>query len=257
MINYDEAKYSSNTLAQVIMRIDLSNPMSNEKLFSDSREAKILEYFPNAGMIQKDKEALIHLSLPEPQWEPKPVRDILRKEYSNEDGNKFVLSNDYFLFDIHKYHTFETCMKWFKDIILVLFDEENLKISRIGLRYINLFNENTIKPTKNLFAKCIGSNFLGKQILENSEIELFRSMQLSEYRIEDYTLNFRAGLYNPDYPGKLNNKSFSLDYDCFTTVAVETFDELMTIIVKEHQIIQNIFESSITDTARKVMGNEE
>ena len=87
MINYDEAKYSSNTLAQVIMRIDLSNPMSNEKLFSDSREAKILEYFPNAGMIQKDKEALIHLSLPEPQWEPKPVRDILRKEYSNETAN--------------------------------------------------------------------------------------------------------------------------------------------------------------------------
>lgn len=250
--SYANIQYATTALSQVIMRIDLKEPFDSSSLFSNEQEMAIKKYFPNSGMVQKENELLVSLALDEMKWQPMPAKETLRKEYNDSANNKFVLANQYILFDIQEYHSFEECMIWFRNILPVLYNRQ-FKTSRIGLRYINLFCDKTIKPQKNYFSPSVGSNFLGKSILSNQEIELFRSMQMAEYKCGDYILNFRFGLYNPRFPSKLTTKDFSLDYDCYISGEAESFDDLLSSIDKEHQIIQEMYESSITDKLREVM----
>lgn len=250
--NYADTQYENTALSQVIMRIDLKEPFDDSSLFSSKQEIAIKKYFPNSGMVQKENELLVSLALDEMKWQPMPTKETLRKEYNNSKNNKFVLANQYILFDIQEYHSFEECMTWFRNILPIFYGQQ-FKTSRIGLRYINLFCDKTIKPKKNYFSPSVGSNFLGKSILNNQEIELFRSMQMAEYKCGDYILNFRFGLYNPRFPSKLITKDFSLDYDCYISGEAESFDELLSHIDKEHQIIQEMFEKSITNKLREAM----
>ena len=251
-IDFINIQYKQTALTQVIMRIDLKEPLEDSSLYTDEQEAIIKKYFPIPGMIQKENEMLVSIALDEMKWRPMPTKEMLRKEYSDSANNKFVLANQYILFDIQKYTSFEKCMVWFRNILPVFFNQQ-FKTSRIGLRYINLFDEKTIKPQKGYFSASIGSNFLGKTAATNQEIELFRSMQLAEYKSGDFILNFRFGLYNPKFPSKLTSNDFSLDYDCYISGEVESFDELLSCIDREHQIIQEIYEDSITDKLREKM----
>ena len=69
-------------------------------------------------------------------------------------------------------------------------------------------------------------------------------------------LNFRYGLFNPQHPNKLLDKSFALDYDCYTEEPIEVADSMLRCVEKGHDAIQMLFESSITETLRKEMRNE-
>ena len=81
-------------------------------------------------------------------------------------------------------------------------------------------------------------------------------MCLNEYRINDMRLNFRYGMYNPQYPNIMRENSFTLDYDCFCDSVISGFDALLAHIVKGHDEIQDLFESSITDSLREKMNND-
>ena len=81
-------------------------------------------------------------------------------------------------------------------------------------------------------------------------------MHMNEYRIDDMSLNFRYGMFNPEYPNFLKKNDFVLDFDFFTNDVIESVDSIIQILDKGHSEIQSLFESSITDSLREVMNNE-
>lgn len=122
---------------------------------------------------------------------------------------------------------------------------------RTGIRYINLFGEEKIKPQKKFFVPNVGA------LLETrfSDDGFIRSMAMNEYLVDDMHLNFRYGMYNPQYPQPMKKLNYVLDYDCFCNDALDDFDIMKSCIQKGHDAIQNKFENSITEQLRKVMNN--
>ena len=79
---------------------------------------------------------------------------------------------------------------------------------------------------------------------------------MNEYQVDNMLLNFRFGMFNPDYPNPLDKESFALDYDCFITEPIDSTDEVLRTIRTGHDAIQELFEQSITDSLRKVLTND-
>ena len=85
---------------------------------------------------------------------------------------------------------------------------------------------------------------------------MIRSMHLTEYSVDNMHINFRYGMFNPEYPNRLVKNNFALDYDCFVQEAITSPAEVTSYIERGHRFIQALFEASITDALRKEMKNE-
>lgn len=79
---------------------------------------------------------------------------------------------------------------------------------------------------------------------------------MNEYRIGEMTMNFRYGMFNPEYPNLLRKNDFVLDFDFFSDDVIDSSDGIIHVLDKGHNEIQALFERSITDSLREVMGNE-
>ena len=84
---------------------------------------------------------------------------------------------------------------------------------------------------------------------------MIRSMHMTEYRIDEKTLNFIYGMYNPEYPNHLKKNDFVLDYDFFSKDIIDTADGIISVLDRGHDEIQLLFEKSITNSLREVMNN--
>lgn len=123
----------------------------------------------------------------------------IQREYLTTDGlNKLILTNKFLIFEINKYTSFEEHKQWFQSILLAFFQKNRVSASRTGIRYINVFDSSNIKLRKNFFSSEIAASL--KVITQNESSQLIRSMHMSEYRIDEMTMNFRYGMFNPDYP---------------------------------------------------------
>ena len=78
---------------------------------------------------------------------------------------------------------------------------------------------------------------------------------MNEYQVGDMRLNFRYGMFNPQYPNAMRLASFALDYDCYCDNLISGNEELLSHIKAGHDAIQSLFEKSITDSLRSLMSN--
>ena len=181
---------------------------------------------------------------------------IQREYYSSTQKNKIVLTNKFMIIEINKYSDFEELQKWLHEIVLPFFAKNNLTVIRTGIRYINIFSPDKIKIRKSLFSSEIAAALNTNTFQDNSDVILTRSMHVTEYQINGMHLNFRYGLFNPQYPNQLIDNSFALDYDYYTEEPIEVADGLLRCVERGHDAIQMLFESSITEVLRKEMRNE-
>lgn len=255
MKDYSSIKYSNSFLNQVIIRVDFLQFLETEKLFSEDVEKVILKLFPRRGMDQKIRfetiNVMIDSSKPNPHTQKKTLEGIQREYYSGK--NKILLSNKSIIYEINEYDTFERHYQNFQKILLVLYSKHRFTSARIGIRYINIFGTENIKLRKNMFSPEISAILYAKEFVSENDLRLIRAMNMNEYQVANMLLNFRFGMFNPDYPSPLSKDSFALDYDCFTTEPVELIDEILRIIMQGHDAIQELFEGSITDSLRKVI----
>lgn len=258
MNSYDAIKYAKTFLNQVIIRVDFLEFLETEKIFSDDVEKVILKQFPRRGMDQKIRFATINIAIDSsktdlPNSQKGALEGILR-EYS-AGKNKIILSNKFVTLEVNEYESFEKHYQNLLSILSSINTKQRITTARIGIRYINLFEAENIKLRKNMFSSEIAGFFYTKKYLSNKDPGLLRSMNLTEFQVGDMFLNFRFGMFNPDYPNPLKKESFALDYDCFTTEPIDTMDEIGRAIVQGHNAIQELFESSITDSLRKVLNH--
>lgn len=256
--NYDAIKYDHAFLHQVILRVDFIQFLETKKLFSDDMEIAILKQFPMRGIDKKVSFDAINVEINANKMSVNNARketiEGIQREY-NKGKNKVILSNKSLIYDIKEYDKFEIHYRNFTDILQALFRNWNITSSRIGIRYINIYETDRIKLRKNMFSQEISATLNAKALASDEELLLTRALCLNEYQISNMHLNFRYGLYNPDYPNPLSKGNFSLDYDCFTTEPMDSMDAILQCVIRGHDAIQSLFESSITDNMRKILKN--
>lgn len=247
--NYSKVCYSSNFLKEVILRIDFPAPvLSLEKTLPNKLSKAALTRFPiresqkvQAQELQFSATGISANSREETQW----------AFFGKEREKNVVIAPQHLVLSVRSYNTFEELTGDFFAIVDVLkMIEPELVISRMGLRYINIIdlpNGNPLDWDEHIDGSLLGMiNFNGKQ--DN----LSRAFHVLEYKFDDTNLKCQFGIANPDYPAVIKRRQFVLDIDAYSTAAYEVND-LRKTIGDAHELIQNFFESSISEQTRKLM----
>ena len=258
MSEYSSVRYKNCFLRQVIVRVDFSQFIQTNMVFDENIEKEILKTFPRRGKDQIIRFNSINLVLSAknngiPNANGEVLEGIQREYLTNDHMNRLILTNKFIVFEINQYSSFELHKKWVQSILLALFQRNSLSATRTGIRYINTFDTSKIKLQKNYFAQDIASSLCIRLIEEEQKPRLIRSMHTAEYRVDEMTMNFRYGMFNPEYPNYLKKNDFALDYDFFSDNVIDSVDEIFQVIDRGHYEIQVLFEHSITDSLREVM----
>ena len=261
MSEYSSICYRNSFLSQVIVRIDFLQFVETTASFSESIEKEILRIFPRRGKDQIIRFNSINVVFDQndnssPNTKGEILEGIQREYFTNDGENKLILSNKFIVFEINKYSSFEEHKQWFQSILFAFFQKNRVPVNRTGIRYINIFQQSRVKLQKNFFTPEIAASLYPKIVEAVSEPRMIRSMHMTEYRIDEMTMNFRYGMFNPEYPNSLRKNDFVLDFDFFTNDVIDSADGIIHVLDKGHYEIQSLFERSITDSLREVMANE-
>lgn len=261
MVEYSSLCYRNSFLNQVIVRIDFLQFVPTNMTFDESIEKEILKVFPRRGKDQIIRFNSINVVFDQnnngmPNANGEILEGIQREYFTNDGINKLIFSNKFIIFEINKYSSFEEHKQWFQSILFAFFQKNRVPVNRTGIRYINMFQQSKVKLQKNFFIAEIAASLHTKLATKENEPQMIRSMHMAEYRIDEMTMNFRYGMFNPEYPNSLKKNDFVLDYDFFTNDVVDSADGIIHVLDKGHMEIQALFERSITDSLREVMNNE-
>lgn len=261
MSEYSSVCYKNSFLNQVIARVDFVQFIQTNQVFDVNVEKEILKIFPRRGKDQIIRFNSINVVFNQknnglPNANGEIIEGIQREYFTNDGGNKLILCNKFVVFEINNYVCFEEHRHWFQSILLALFQKNKISATRTGIRYINIFDTSRIKLQKNFFTSDVASSLHIKLVEEENRPRLIRSMHMAEYRIDEMTMNFRYGMFNPEYPNFLKKNDFALDFDFFSNEVIDSSSELLQVFDKGHNEIQYLFEESITDSLREVMNVE-
>ena len=256
-MDYDNICYKNIFLNQVIVRIDFLEFIPNELIFSDSLMRAIQEHYPKKGMRQIVRFQDVNVILePKSSKTEQNITEGFQQEFSNAKNNKFVISNKYVIFDTYKYTSFDNMLETIESILKTIMGLSNLTASRTGIRYINIYEAGAVKLSRNLFNSPIGSMLNTALLGEDEGLRCIRSMAMTEYKYGDQVVNFRYGMYNPEYPRPMRRNSFVLDYDAFSEEPMTGFEAILSHIIDGHRAIQQLFENSVSYKLKQIMGVE-
>lgn len=257
MGNYNNICYNNTFLNQVIIRFDFLEILQTENIFSTDILKNILAGFPRKGKPQIVRFEEVSVSgLNDQLNAQRNTFEGLQIEFCDQQNNKVILSNKAFICEINAYKTFEAVLNRIVPIITAIYNKNSVTVIRTGIRYINLFDSSKIKIRKNFFSSNIAASFESKLPVNIEGIECTRIMHTSEYNVQGMHLNFRYGMFNPDYPQTMKKDNFALDYDCYYVEPLNSSNEVVRYIQMGHDSIQILFENSITETLRKIYKNE-
>ena len=218
MLEYSSVCYKNSFLNQVIVRVDFAQFIQTNMVFDTNIEKEILKIFPRRGKDQIIRFNSINVVFDQknnglPNANGEIIEGIQREYFTIDGGNKLILSNKFIIFEINNYVRFEVHRQWFQSILLALFQRNRISATRTGIRYINIFDTSRIKLQKKYFTSEVASSLQVKLVEEENRPRLIRSMHMAEYRIDEMTMNFRYGMFNPEYPNFLKKNDFALDFD--------------------------------------------
>lgn len=259
-MSYKSAKYKNSFISQVICRIDFLEVIPTEEIFDTTIISEITRNFTRKEMDQIIKFNFMNVNAQANHSSPTVSGtsiDGVQQTYTTTDGkNKIILSNKFFIAEFNNYQTFDDFMDKIKNIITTIYQKRVITAERTGFRFINLFDSEKMKISKNMFIPAVANALVPIITPDDEELVPIRSMHLSEYRSENLNINFRFGLYNKTFPGKITSNDFVLDFDCFTNQGFQTAGDLLRCVEFGHEKIQYLFENSITAKLRAVMNNE-
>lgn len=260
MKNYSNVCYSNTFLYQVIIRCDFLEVLPTDNIFSSDILKCILAGFPRKGKPQIVRFEEVSIDVPPGiNAMPNAQRNVvegIQIAFEDQENNKLILSNKSLICEINTYKTFEDVTNRIIPVITAIFSRNSATVIRTGIRYINLFDSSKVKIRKNFFSGNVATSFESKLPINIEGIECIRSLHTSEYYVQGMRLNFRYGLFNPDYPQVMKKDNFALDFDCYYDEPLSSSNEVLRYIQTGHDAIQILFENSITDTLRKIYQNE-
>lgn len=245
---YKRRKYKKDFVEKVICKIDFDTAIDIEKSGPPKEIYELVKSrFPIIQTMNLiGKEFLIG---------PGPIKEkqTQKKEwlYHGKDRDKFLkITPDFIAIEYSKYDYFEKLKEDFLSAVEAIFKAyPKIRIKRLGLRYID-----SIKLSGDPFD---WNDYLSEVITKNIEIApdkttLSRVFNVIEFNYDDAFLKFQYGLFNNDYPAKIKQKAFILDYDMFTFEMLEK-ENMSTKLDDFHLKLGSCFEGIITDKLRKIM----
>ena len=246
--------YERNYLSQVLVRVDLAEPipwtetLPREILAAARAGFPIVEtspYLEGGVAIRADESGghVEHLERP------------IRTEWaftSAEQNRQLRIGPTYLLVVCGKFQSYSGSLAGVLEPVwsAVLDKTGDLPTRRLGLRYVNnlpqLDDSRDVLDWTNVVKKRICSLLS----VPNPEEALTRGIGIAEYNFGDCMLRFQFGMPNPDYPSPLRQKMFLLDYDCYLETPVES-SEVMPVLDSLKGRIEAMFEASITPAFRK------
>lgn len=242
-------KYKRNFLAKVIFRIDFDQITLNQlEMFSE----KIKDVFPITEE-KKGEEGKVEFNVKTKEFK-QTSNPVTTWFFYNEKKTKKIALNSNFLFI--EYDKYKNSAELLKDIgfIQSFIEDFNIKtINRMGLRYVNeikLENKDFLNWNKYINEELIGTlNFA-----TNNKKVLARAMGQMILKEKSSNISFNYGLWNSNFPSEINEKIFVLDFDSYSKFPLDAEGlNLVDLIGKYNQEIQNLFESVIKSELRKIL----
>ena len=244
--------YKKSFLNKVVARVDYTaNYNLPQKGLPKKVSDEILRLFP----IPEPREVIaqqIHIT-------GQGVREIQNKQhhlfFHGKSREKTLCITPEFLYiEINKYETYEKLKDEFILILDKLSEKEDFSAKRFGLRYINQIklSDKPLFDWDNYLSHVLLSMFA---VSENKNMLSRAFSNLVQQFDDGMLLNFQYGMHNPDFPSRIRQNLFILDYDAYSQGLISC-DEVKANIDLAHERIENLFEKSITQKLRELMEEE-
>ena len=244
--------YKKPFLNKVIARVDYTaNYNLPQKGLPKKVSDEILRLFP----ISEPREVIakqVHITDQGIKGKQNKQHHLLFHGKSRE--KTLCITPEFLYIEINKYETYEKLKDEFILIVDKLSGKEDFSAKRFGLRYINriVLNDNSffnwdeyLNPELlSMFNVSENNNLLSRAF--SNVVQQFNSGML---------LNFQYGMHNPDFPSRIRQKLFILDYDAYFQGLISC-DEVKDHIDLAHESIENLYEKSITQNLRELMEEE-
>lgn len=245
-------KYRAPFLKEVIIRLDFSYPVTKlAKTVPQRLKEMVSQLFP----IGEPKEFI--------GKELVVTKDITKEKilegtnwffHSMDRQKTLIVSRDNVNISYKKYDSFDVLKQDFLPIVEELFGTyDDFEGKRLGLRYIN---EITLSENNMLD----WTNYLDERLLTSLNFpqdpsKICRAFNNLALNYGDLIIRFQYGMFNADYPAPIRKKSFILDYDAYYQ-GPQNLEDVKHNIDIFHEAIQALFEYSISDELRRLMGVE-
>lgn len=242
-----EICYKKNYLAEVIARVDFAQPVAtlNQAVLPENIQNVLKSRYP----IYEPSKAMAQGVTFTEAGVTTDSQEFQQWVYHGENREKTITINQHYIsVSLKEYKDYPN----FKlDVIEPIQEISNTEgeifINRTGLRYVNIFPSltNDYSEISKRFNRMIASTYEGIVDIEN----LSRHIQISEYIHDEIKLRIQSGIFNPDYPAKVKNKEFVLDFDAFMDTP-HGFTNMNNIFDSLHKTIEDKFELLITNQLR-------
>ncbi len=238
----------NNHLKNVIARIDF-----NQRV--DELIANIPDEVKNAALsrfaIEEPTEAsFMHVDLSKNIINKQP---ILEQRFHGKNRDKVLVINpEWISLEYSKWGQYNQFTEDFHHFLGTFFSKfPNVKAKRLGMRYINNFElaKYDVDDWKELFNTSMVS-YHSEPFAGGEYVRIFSNL---EFKHDDFNVRFQFGIPNQDYPASIRREIFAIDIDAYILGLIEPQD-IANNFLKFHSKIQDLFEYSITDKMRGILG---
>ena len=246
---HEQVCYQKSFLKQVIAKVDFASPIVQ---LEKNVPKKLLDAIVKSFPIIEPVETLMHEVL----FNADSVQSNQTKSrqwnyFSKDRGRQLTLAPQSIFISYSIYKNFEEAKEQFGSVIDALIKTfPEATAARFGLRYINQIDLDISNPLK--WDEYIDANLLGNSGFFNDTEKLTRLISIAEINNEDINIRFQFGMPNPDYPAPVRRPLYILDLDASVSQAHD-LSEVMPYMVSAHNLIQAIYERSITPKLREKM----
>ena len=228
-----------NFLKQVILRLDFIGEINRSQQVLDDIKRAVLDVLPE---FEARDLVSVEMTVDQVQKTTKEKRFKSFFLHNNSTNNSLVLEPNAIIIDLKKYNNYEELKELVQKVIQNLREQPpSIKISRIGLRYINqiIIDEGDPFDWTELIKKPL---ICSLDFIEERN-ELSRSVGVIEFNKSDYNVKFQYGWFNSEFPNPIAKKEFLLDYDCYSKNETD-LSSIFSCIDELHQEIKELFEQS-------------
>ena len=248
----EEIKYKTNFLKAVIFRLDFSPILVVAHELNPSFQEALRADFPK---LEEQTAKTFEIKIERGEKTDSSSDEFKVWSFFDKDKTiKITIAYTYFAVEFFKYVHFEHFREITEKVFSIfLTSYKPVDWKRLGLRYTNQIAFNEGHPLE--WSPFINSSLTYgiENFIDNNKSDLSRAMSQFIMNRDDHQLMFSFGVYNGDeFPSRISRKEFILDYDCSTTHFEE--HEILSKLDSFHTDILRLFNNSITDDMRTIMG---
>jgi uncharacterized protein (TIGR04255 family) len=245
--------YKKNFLKNVIFRLDYSIILDLSENKPINFQKEIIDDFP---ILEPITQLGFQLEQQGEEMSAKNLKKTIWKFLSKDKLKSIELDQEYLSISIknNTYTTFGEYRELVEKIITLFYNNyPSTIINRLGLRYIN---EIQINESDNFeWSNYLDDSLTGCFNFLEDKTKVKRVINSFITKVNDNSfLNFKYGIFNKHFPSEIVDKTFILDYDCYTREQLEKSDILPKIGLY-NEVITEKFEKSIKKGLRDLLNN--